>query len=365
MGYTKQKQIELEESNISNVPDKNVCVKHFEDKSIKYFIRKNYSLGHCDYCNKEVKVVSFEMLLNFIMTGISNFYEDAANFMNYESREGGYFGDTYTPEELILEYVELITDPFEISEDIINSIENIAWAKPDLYYDNQSDELLNLWNYFKNIIKHKSRYLFKSQNVSSEDEYSDAFKILYEVGKITKRLNLIQKINKGTKIYRCRQHNFSESEKLKNIEELVSPIIEKAIYSNRFSPSGISMLYSAFDECTAILETVKMEDKKMNRIAIPEFILDKDIFVIDFNKLPEMPSIFNYKKIKNYYLISFLYDLVRDFTMEVVKDGKEHIGYVPTQVVTEFFRFPFNKNRKNKIEGLIGKTSHIDHRNLN
>lgn len=56
-------------------------------------------------------------------------------------------------------------------------------------------------------------------------------------------------------------------------------------------------------------------------------------------------------------MILFLHDLVRDITKTVVKDGKEHIDYVPTQVVTEFFRDMFNKNRKNRIEGIIYPSS--------
>ena len=136
---------------------------------------------------------------------------------------------------------------------------------------------------------------------------------------------------------------------------MISPPIENAIYPNRFSPSGISMLYSAFDKETAILETVSRENKKNKYITIAELELQEDKYIIDFCKLPIVPSIFG--KIKNYYLIYFIHDLVRDFTKDIAKDGKEHIEYVPTQVVTEFFRFSFNRNRKNKIDGIIYPSS--------
>ena len=93
------------------------------------------------------------------MYGKGVFYEDAANFMSYNSREGGYLGEIYTPDELIQEHIELNAEPFEIIEDIVNSIEDIAWAQPDLYYDNIKDDLEFQWKYFKEIIKHKSPYL--------------------------------------------------------------------------------------------------------------------------------------------------------------------------------------------------------------
>lgn len=353
MGRTKQRMIELDAQNIYNVPDKNLCIKHIDDNAIKSYIRKNYRIGYCDYCGKELKVISLESLLEFMMLGISNFYEDAANFMSYDGRQGGYLGDTFNADELIQERIGLETDPFELTEDIVNSIEDIAWSEPDMYYDNERDELMYQWSFFKNLIKHKSRYLFQ-QNQSSKNA-EKAFAILKEVGQITKNLKLIKKIEKGTIIYRCRQHHSSivVSEK----EKLVSPPEKYAIYPNRFSPSGISMLYSAFDPITAFLETISREDKKKNTVTISKFKLKKEIYVVDFNRLPCIPSIFDFKKVKTHYLIRFLYDLVKDFTQEIKKDGKEHIEYVPAQVVTEYFRYPFNKNRQNIIEGIVYPSS--------
>ncbi len=353
MGQAKQRMIELDAQNISNVPDKNLCIKHIDNNAIKSFIRKNYRIGYCDYCGKELKVISLESLLEFMMLGISNFYEDAANFMSYDGRQGGYLGDTFDPNELIQERIGLETAPFELTEDIVNSIDDIAWSEPDMYYSNEQDELMYKWSFFKNLIKHKSRYLFQQNQYSKNGE--KAFTILKEVGQITKSLKLIKKIEKGTIIYRCRQHHSSKvvSEK----KNLVSPPEEYAIYPNRFSPSGISMLYSAFDPTTAFLETISREDKKKNTITISKFKLKKEIYVVDFNRLPHIPSIFDFKKVKTHYLIRFLYDLVKDFTQEIKKDGKEHIEYVPTQVVTEYFRYPFNKNRQNIIEGIVYPSS--------
>lgn len=350
MGLAKQRWMELNDRHIGNVPDKKVCVKHFKDKDIKKFIRQNYDNGFCDYCQKNLKVIELEDLMTFIMAGISNFYEDAANFMGYNSQEGGYLGSTYTADELIQEFIELEAEPFELIEDIVNSIEEIAWAKPDLYYDNEGDELMSQWTLFKKIVKHKSRFLFSP---GDGIEYKNVYKILNEVGRLIVSLNLIRKVPKESKIYRCRQH---DSKKIINgIKEIISPPIEQAIYPNRFSPSGISMLYSAFDKETAILETISREDKKNKYVTIAELELEEDKYVIDFCKLPNIPGIFG--QIKNYYLIYFIHDLVRDFTKDVKKDGKEHIEYVPTQIVTEFFRYSFNKNRKYKIDGIIYPSS--------
>jgi hypothetical protein len=351
MGRAKQRWFELESKNIRAFSDKYICANHFDDKSITNFIKRNYEDGRCNYCQKKIKVIAFEDLMEYIMDCISIFYEDAANFMGYNSREGGYLGEIYTPDELIQEQIELNAEPFQIIEDIIESIEDIAWAQPDLYYENIKDDLEYQWKYFKEIIKHKSRFLFSSGDTNQRQ----AFKILRDVGKLISELNIIKTVPKGTKLYRCRQHNFKT--KVLEFKEITAPPNQYAIYPNRFSPSGISMFYAAFDIDTAILETVSRENKSKKYITIAEFETLEDEFVVDFSKLPLVPSIFGIKEKKKYYLILFLHSFVEDITKEIRKDGKEHTEYVPTQVVTEFFRYPFNESRKKKISGLVYPSS--------
>ncbi|OWK96922.1 hypothetical protein AP75_13970 [Kaistella haifensis DSM 19056] len=351
MGGVKQRQLELESRNLNNIPNKSICSNHFEDKYITRFIRNNYKNGYCDYCEKDLKVISMEELLDFIMDSISVFYEDAANFMSYDSSQGGYLGETFTPNELIQELVELDATPFEVIEDIIDSIEDIAWADPNMYYDNIDDELKYEWNFFKNIIINKSRYLFYTNGTSN----SKAYNILKEVGKLINNLKLISIFPKGTKVLRCRQHKIKNE--ITEFHQITSPPNEYSLYPNRFSPSGISMFYCAFDKETAIKETVSREDKSKKYVTIGEFETKDDFYVIDFTKLPKIESIFGIKNKNKYYLKLFIYSLVNDLTKKISKDGREHIDYVPTQVVTEYFRYPFNKNRKNKISGILYPSS--------
>lgn len=87
------------------------------------------------------------------------------------------------------------------------------------------------------------------------------------------------------------------------------------------------------------------------------FYVIEDIYVIDFQKLPKLPSIFGVKNKARFHLKEFLHYFVQEISKEIKKDGKEHIDYVPTQVVTEFLRYPYNRWRKNKISGLIYPSS--------
>ncbi len=236
-------------------------------------------------------------------------------------------------------------------------MKDIAWAQPDLYYDNIKDDLEFQWKYFKDIIKHKSRYLFSS----GDSDQPKALHILQEVGKLISKLNIIREIPAGTKLYRCRQHDFKTH--FTEFDEISAPPNKKAIYPNRFSPSGISMFYSAFDIDTAILETISRTDKYKKYVTIAEFETLENQIVVDFNKLPKIPSIFGIRDKKRYYLILFLYSFVRDITQQITKDGKEHTEYVPTQVVTEFLSIHLIKIERIKYRELFTPLHKIEIRN--
>ncbi|HMC00258.1 MAG TPA: hypothetical protein VKN14_04375, partial [Flavobacteriaceae bacterium] len=60
MGRVSENYLELSELNIGYIPNKSVCIRHFNDRYINRFIKKNYKDGFCDYCCKNVKVLELE-----------------------------------------------------------------------------------------------------------------------------------------------------------------------------------------------------------------------------------------------------------------------------------------------------------------
>jgi hypothetical protein len=120
------------------------------------------------------------------------------------------------------------------------------------------------------------------------------------------------------------------------------------------------MFYCAYDKETAIKETVSREDKSKKYVTIGEFETMENYYIVNFTKLPKLEGFFGIKDKNKHYLKLFIYSLVNDLTKKISKDGREHIDYVPTQVVTESFRYPFNKNRKNKISGILYPSSQND-----
>lgn len=283
-----------------------------------------------------------------------NFYEDAVNILGYDSRQGGYLGTTFTTNEIIQEFIELEAYPFVIIEDIVYSIDDIPWVETDYYYENKNDRMQNAWTYFSEIVTHKTRFLFETKN----DKDQNAFRILKDVGSLISSLNIIRVIPAGSILFRCRHH--SKAAEVKDFDDITAPHNIEAIYPNRFSPAGIAMFYGSFDQETAKLETISREDPDKDLISTGSFRFKEDIYTIDLQKLPKLPSIFGVKNKERYHLKCFLHYFINEISKKIKKDGKEHIEYVPTQVVTEFLRYPFNKRRKNKISGLIYPSSQND-----
>ena len=60
--------------------------------------------------------------------------------------------------------------------------------------------------------------------------------------------------------------------------------------------------------------------------------------VVDLTQLPPLPSIFDTARRRERDELLFLRAFIDDLRQPVARDGREHIDYVPTQVVTEYFR---------------------------
>ena len=61
--------------------------------------------------------------------------------------------------------------------------------------------------------------------------------------------------------------------------------------------------------------------------------------MVNLTALSPIPSVFDPEQRKYYYELVFLHEFAQDLSAPVVLDGREHIEYVPTQVITEYMRW--------------------------
>jgi RES domain-containing protein len=364
MSLVDQYAMHLNEFGLSSIPDKLVCADHFNEEPFKNVINEKGKIKRCSYCSKKRKVLSLEELMFRIMKTVRFFYTDPANFMPYDSSEGGYHDQSniYDATEVIFEHLELDVSSNDLQADIEDSVDiSAAWSDENKYGDDPADYLLFEWEEFKEIIKHKARYLFfdavQQSSYSKGNARKNAYGILNALGEKVLKYNFLQTLSTNTPLFRCRQHK--PTEPISQKEELCAPEIKHVIYPNRMSPSGISMFYAASELKTAELETIDLHSKEKSCCTSGIFMTKSDLNVIDFSILPDLVDKWDADRLEDYYPIRFMHSFVKDITKPVKKDGYEHIEYVPTQVITEYFRYSFvaiHKLKKN-IDGIIFPSS--------
>lgn len=362
MSKTKRLLEEIQERGYSSNEGKTVCSNCFDECGIQQFIKTNHSKNHCSYCKKKGKKViacDLDSLVGHILKSIKYEWGDPSNEgLPRDSSEGGWQLRTVYNTWELLSNIGLGNALDEISEDIGNAFHNHEWCERNPFSLRPNETLLVGWQKFSKFVLHTSRYVFLNAKNSDynkdQDDEMNPVEILDALGSIIDKLGLVENVSKSTEIKRVRI--VAPSDELRTAKDLGSPPREDAKIANRMSPAGISMFYGAFDLETAISETYEkgVEEKKA---VSGTFRPTRELTVIDLSKELSVPSLFDEHKRESRSEILFLMDFISDFTKPIERSDREHIDYVPTQIVTEYFRHIFKLNDKTNIDGVIYPSS--------
>ncbi len=328
-----------------------VCERCFEDDTLKALVRQNVSETECNFCGRRSRrrpvAAPLDRIIEVINEAIDREYDLAANNLGYESAEGGYYGKHWDTYDLLTDQIELElpNDDGTLFEIIRSCVGDEVWCERNPYSLRQDEKLIYSWEHFCEFIKYERRYFFLSA-AKDDNEIFDPSELLPIIGSTVEDCGLIRTIAKGSLIYRARQ--FAVGEILKTSYDLAPPPKENATRSNRMSPAGIVMFYASDDPQTAAAE---IDDKPSLGISIGTFRITRDILVLDLTRLPRRPAFFENHYGYDRYAVSFLHEFVRSMAARVEPGNREHVDYVPTQVVTEWFRTAF-KHADTSIDGI-------------
>ena len=316
-------------------------------------------------------------------------YEDPANSVGYETAEGGYqlpTTDTWDLlDELGLGYD--LSAP-TLHADLTNALGMAEWVHRDPYSLTEEQVRRMGWKEFSDLVKHRVRYLmfppkqkptggipvtdpdeiamldemYPDEKMRPKDDVTDPADMLDELGGLFERNGLFCTLSAGTLLFRVRIH--SPTDRPDNtMVGLGPPSAEHARFSNRMSPAGVPMFYAAFEEATAIAETVVRHDGKPAERTTGTFRVLRDLIVLDLVDLPGVPSIFDADQANlDRPALSFLHDFVEDLTKPIEKDGREHVEYVPAQIVTEYVRYRLSEKVGKEIVGIRYRSARRDRR---
>lgn len=337
-----------------------ICSDCIKEDGINTFIIENSTTATpaCSYCqNTNIQTCDMGLVVGYIHDCIIKEWSDPAEELPYESAEGGYQGEVLHTQELLWE-LGVDVDNESIHDDIANSIEQGYWTRSD-YFSLQPDQtLIYGWKGFCQFVMSKSRYFFLSASNESYDrnqhDEMNPIEILDSVASIIKNLNMIKEIPTSKEIKRVRI--VGDYKEATTASDLGSPPLNFCNIANRMSPAGIPMFYGAFDLVTSIKETFEPEPNLTKKAVVGNFFPCRDLHVIDLSQQFKIPTIFDQDQSYRFEK-RFLYDFIKDFTKPIERAERAHIDYVPTQIVTEYFRHILSKDRSMKIDGVIYPSS--------
>jgi hypothetical protein len=337
-----------------------ICRDCIKEDGIKAFIIENSTtaISTCSYCNNiNVKTCNMGLVVGYIHECIIKEWSDPANVLPYESAEGGYQGEVLDTHDLLWQ-LGVNVDDETILDDITNSIEQSHWSKTS-YFSLAPDQTLTYgWKSFCQFVISKSRYFFlnapnESYDVNQHDEMNP-IEILDSVASIIKNLNMLKELLITQEIKRVRI--VDDYKEATTASHLGSPPLNFCKMANRMSPAGIPMFYGAFDLETSIKETYEPTPNLTKKAVVGNFYPCRTLNLIDLSLEFKVPSIF-YKDQSFRFEKRFLYDFIKDFTKPIERADSAHIDYVPTQIVTEYFRHILSKDNPMKIDGVIYPSS--------
>ena len=343
-------------------PDKFVCPDCVEDTYLKGLIASDADSAICDYCGREddfAMAAPVEAIMPAVMGALNHhFAEPAAAGVPYETREGGYAVDLTDTAEALMSLPLECDD--ELFDDIVAAIVNDAWvsAAGGHWASMQTNqELIYGWQRFSEHVKHRQRYFF----TLSESDYGpdiEPSRLMPALAAVVSELGLIDRMEPDTPLFRMRLRSATDSWPL-DVGNLGAPPPDKAT-AGRMNPPGISYLYLALESATAAAEIVRGPPCIL---AVARFCTRRSLAVLNLTDLPEIPSLFDVDRLRQRELLLFLKEFVDAISRPVEKNGGEHVEYVPSQVVCEYFASVFRPEVP--LDGLLYPSAvHPGGRNL-
>lgn len=361
MGIAKRQWMEDEDRGWYD-PETWVCRSCVgNDRHLRALIRRSMGSNACSYCgSKRRKAAPVSSLMAAMLHGVKYSYNNEANAgCPYDSD----FDIEYMSSRDVLEQIldaEGLEWPDSLIADVANAFANTGWVDaPDGSWMGSHDhERLHWsWGSFADAVKHRSRFHFHSRKHANQngDDLVTVHEMLPFLVRLVRKHRMVRTLPSSIVLHRIRSghHPHSSAE--------LGPPPSRIAQAGRMNPAGIPYLYLAFDQKTALAET---RAKPRIMVTASEWSPIRNLQVIDLHCLPVCPSVFSEKR-RKHELLQFLYKFTDEISKPVAHDGSEHIDYVPTQVISEFFSQIFTFGKGKKVDGLIYPSSvHACGRNL-
>jgi hypothetical protein len=356
MGHLKDLHIDEEERGYRHVGDRSVCVDCVGDPDLLTALSPSSDRSNCAYCGREdldaSMTFSADALLDVIASGIAFEYTHPIDELFWD--EGAYVGEVIDTDDVLHEIgCEIANSNLRI--DIINAFLDGQWCRRDYLRLRVDEALLAGWDKFAAQVMHERRYLFLSpvrrEGLDMDSEIPDAPETLEGIGRAVLEVGLATRFPAGERWVRARSH-YPANAPLD--AAALGPATKEKAAANRMSPAGIPMFYGAREKSTAIAEVSSVpQNSRYPLVTVGTFVSARPAILIDLTGLPSIPSLFDEDRRRLRAPIRFLTEFVKRLAAPTARDGLDHLDYVPTQVVTEWFRHVFTTEVGERVNGIV------------
>lgn len=341
MGLAKRWAMEIDERGFDPIEGA-VCVEHIRDPHLRDAVTELTADETCLVCGRpaagdgELFAVELEVLFEPIMAGINFLYAPASS-LPWDSENREYFGPVRDEYEVLEAVCDGAFDDeaFDRLLDLMATAISGRGTWTPFGAPAETEHLDYGWESFVETVKHSSRFVYAADDGRDTPGVSmltflDQLRVYVDGA-----LELVDTLDAGTMVYRGRL--VERRSEVPATASKLGPAPSDRAAANRLSPAGISLLYASEDAQTAVAEIAAHGPKP--RALIGGFRSTRALTILDLTKTPKMPSVFDPGSRHAYVMARFLRDFVRAVTAPVIPDGREHVEYVPTQVVTEYLRW--------------------------
>lgn len=348
MGHWSELQIAMTEGGMDlwEAAKRNVCAACFEDPALQDLVKAEAHADQCDYCGETSETgapiaASLDAVVRHIGLCIAQEWVNADGELPYDKEVGDYIlGGTVDTDELVYEIdLELPRDDDDaLRQDISNALPQVAWCRENPLIARPHEAIANSWRSFCHVIKHERRFYFLQYETPQLQADIDQEEAAYTIPEL---LDVIAAYAARTGLYVTAPAGIRHVRGQERANPAAAPFgprrmgpapYDKALQPNRMSPAGVPMFYGAEDDRTALMEITR----SAGDFALGVFQSSRPLQLLDLRKAPAVPSLFDLAQAKDRPFALFMREFIADF-QKPVETGAE-VEYVPTQVVTEYFR---------------------------
>jgi len=338
-----------------------VCDRCFCDETVAAFVRDHAQELSCDFCGRSEErpiAASADEVADLIVGAVQSEWTDPIHELGWDSREGGYQGNTYDFDD-VLEQIGNPIETWEFQEALQDAVLSIMWCKRDYVALPLDEGLAYDWDEFVYSVKHKTRFFLPLQKTDPDllepGQSVSSLELLESIGRLSEQAGLIRELDGDKRFWRVRSHAAGKSYCVAG--DLGTPSAQDSLTSNRMSPAGIPAFYGASTLDTALAEGMVGTNPDRPEWSAGEFATSQPCTVLDLSDIPEIPSVFDPDRRHLRRALIFLTHFAEQVAKPLSDDRREHVDYVPTQVVSEFFRVSFFPGDIAPVSGIVYRSA--------